>query len=486
MMSRSPISFVVRVVVVGFILLCCLDSPGAEAPTKSLVPGDAVQQQAKQLIDDVYGKEIAAADTPDRMRALAQKILKTAAESKEDLAGQYVLLREAGRLAMKAGDLPTAIDAVDRMDALFFIDASSMKLALVGSATKRIATPAAGKALAGIALEVADDAVGRDNFDAARQAAAMATTAAGKTRDPAILRSVKEHKKRLEQMAAAYEEVRHAIAALEKNPADTPSNLAVGRYRVLQGNWEEALRLLVLGGDKGLADIAAADAAGASGADAQVKLGDGWWALAEKEGALLKDKMRRRAVSWYEQALPGLAGLSKARVEKRIAEVPAQGDVKPSDAAKLRRGTKIYLDDLKEAEAVIRWMSLGKHGELGKPGEKMWFRGVNPAHALATHPPSKGSSTVTYDLNGEYSAFSAIAGMWAPAQEWTGQSVTPVVFRVWCDDKLAWESRPLQKHNDGQACMVPLRRVKRLKLEVFCSGAFEHAFAGWIDPCVIK
>jgi hypothetical protein len=34
--------------------------------------------------------------------------------------------------------------------------------------------------------------------------------------------------------------------------------------------------------------------------------------------------------------------------------------------------------------------------------------------------------------------------------------------------------------------MVPVRRVKRLKLEVYCTGAFEHAFAAWIEPCVVK
>jgi len=138
----------------GLVFLGCLAALGAGAPKKSSVPTETAQDRARQVINDVFGKEIEAADTADRARALAQKMLKTAAESNEDLAGQYVLLREAAGLAMKAGDLASAIEAVDRIDALFLIDAISMKLAMVRSATKKIATPAAGKALAGIALEV--------------------------------------------------------------------------------------------------------------------------------------------------------------------------------------------------------------------------------------------------------------------------------------------------------------------------------------------
>jgi hypothetical protein len=244
--------------------------------------------------------------------------------------------------------------------------------------------------------------------------------------------------------------------------------------------------LLVLGSDKLLADIAAADAAGAAAADGQVKLGDRWWELAEKERGLLKDKMRRRAISWYEQALPRLAGLSKARVEKRIAEVPTQSDAQPPDAAKLRRGTKIYLDDLKEAECDVRYGRLGKHGSGTSPEQKIWFRGVNPPHSLVSHPRSRESASVTYDLNGEYAAFSALAALFSPEQNWTGQAVSTVIFRVWADDKLIWESRPLKQHNDGQPCTVLVRRVKRLKLEAYCTGTFEHAFAAWIEPCVVK
>jgi hypothetical protein len=71
-----------RWVAVGLVLFGSLDGFGAEAPKKSPVPDETAQRRAQQLIDDVYGKEVAAADTADRARSLAQRMLKTAAESK--------------------------------------------------------------------------------------------------------------------------------------------------------------------------------------------------------------------------------------------------------------------------------------------------------------------------------------------------------------------------------------------------------------------
>jgi hypothetical protein len=47
----------------------------------------------------------------------------------------------------------------------------------------------------------------------------------------------------------------------------------------------------------------------------QVALGDAWWDLTEKEA-----KAKDRAAYWYQRALPGLTGLVKGKVAKRLKE----------------------------------------------------------------------------------------------------------------------------------------------------------------------
>jgi len=76
------------------------------------VPSDAAQQAAVRLIEEVYGKEHAHAKTSTAKTALANKLLKEAAES-EDLTNRYVLLRVARDMATQAGDAETAVRAVE-------------------------------------------------------------------------------------------------------------------------------------------------------------------------------------------------------------------------------------------------------------------------------------------------------------------------------------------------------------------------------------
>jgi len=49
--------------------------------------------------------------------------------------------------------------------------------------------------------------------------------------------------------------------------------------------------------------------------------GDEWWALAEKENGAAQGRMQERAGQRYWDALPNLAGLAKAKVVKRLAEI---------------------------------------------------------------------------------------------------------------------------------------------------------------------
>lgn len=70
------------------------------------------------------------------------------------------------------------------------------------------------------------------------------------------------------------------------------------------------------GSDGALRDLASRDLTEPSAAAQQAAVGDGWWDLSEKEGApAVKQRLRERALLWYEKASGALTGLYRAKVD---------------------------------------------------------------------------------------------------------------------------------------------------------------------------
>jgi hypothetical protein len=80
--------------------------------------------------------------------------------------------------------------------------------------------------------------------------------------------------------------------------------------------------MLALGSDSQLKAVATADIQQPTSAETQVELADRWWQLAEKADETERASLQVRAGHWYRQAIPGLSGLVKSKVEKRLKDVP--------------------------------------------------------------------------------------------------------------------------------------------------------------------
>ena len=101
----------------------------------------------------------------------------------------------------------------------------------------------------------------------------------------------------MNEIARSYEGMKEAAAVLEKTRNDPDANLNLGKYKCfMKGDWESGLpMLLVLGSDEKLKSLAAKELAGAAWSDDQVKLGDGWWNLAETQKGRAKKQIQGRA-----------------------------------------------------------------------------------------------------------------------------------------------------------------------------------------------
>ncbi len=170
-----------------------------------------------------------------------------------------------------------------------------------------------------------DEAVSADRYDVARQLAGLAVTSAKASKELCI-KAATGRAQEVKNAEAAYGQVKKSLDALAENAKDPEPNLAVGTfYCFTKGQWEKGLPMLASGSDAALKGLAEKELAKPTDADRQVELGDGWWVLAEKETGAAERRMRERADYWYQQALPNLTGLTKAKVKKRLTEISARG-----------------------------------------------------------------------------------------------------------------------------------------------------------------
>jgi hypothetical protein len=312
------------------------NKPIAAGPQKRLpLPDEAAQAKSLKLAKEVYATEWAAAKSPTQKRDLADKLLHAAEESQNDLPSRYILLKLARDVATQATSGLQAFEAIDRMGEQFQIDDVEMKAGVLTSFSKRAKLPADHKSIADQAVGLIDGAIAHDEVELAVKLCDLALPEAHAAKDADLVREVKSRSEECRVLVKAYREMQEAAAVLDKTPDDPAANLTVGKYYCFQkGDWEKGLPMLALGRDQSLQAVAVREITGVAKTDDQMKLGDAWWDLAEKEQSKSQATLRARANYWYEQALPGLSGLAKAKIEKRIKESDAAGGKSEEPAGK--------------------------------------------------------------------------------------------------------------------------------------------------------
>ena len=296
-------------------------SPAGPPEVRQPVPSPDTQEDRLRLLREVFGEELDHADTPEKKRALADALLKTAIKTPEDASSRYVLLRIARDAAASAGDARKAMDAADAIaDAFQLGDALQMKADTLERTAPLARTPEQSAALATAAVDLAGDAIALDRYGPAGRLADLALEASRKCRHSDFIKRVTTWRKEVEVLRDAYAEVSGEFTALESNPADPEANLAVGRFLALsKGEWNKAVAYLALGSDADLKALAQEELRAPVAPADQVALADQWWRLAEEAQGAAAGRLRAHAAEWYRRVLPRLSGLAKAKAESRVA-----------------------------------------------------------------------------------------------------------------------------------------------------------------------
>ncbi len=306
----------------GLLLVLLVSLLSAQGPSRP-VPSEAEQAKAEALIQELYKEEFTKAkcDAAAQSR-LAQTLLQEGKETTDLPAGRYRLFVDARDMASRAGDGPTALQAIEELAASFQLppkDVFQMKIAALALASKSSGGPDSHQTVVDSALVLLDDALGLDDFAAATQLLATAEAAGKKLRNVPLVSSIR---KRQDEVAALQKEYAHwkpFAEKLEQNPDDPQTNLEMGKYfALIKGNWERGLPLLAKGTGR-LHQLALIEEKEGNEPKTSLDVGDNWSLVAQS----LPEKMRPQALlhaySWYLKALANPRdGIAPDDIERRL------------------------------------------------------------------------------------------------------------------------------------------------------------------------
>ncbi len=304
--------------------------PSIELTKRHPVPEAKSLKDAEKQIRDLFKTEYAKKTPVDRI-ALAKTLLQQAAKTLADPAATWVLCRDAQDLAVQAGDVQTALAAVDEMARAFDVDAIALRMTALTAVGKSAKQPSEFRTLAEALLALLDELIATDQYEAADKAAVQAQQFSRRSGDSALSLRTTTRMKDVAEAKSRFTGMKKVLEALARNSDDPPANLEMGQFLCfVKGSWDLGLRFLAKGSDAVLKTLAERELALTGESAALVLIADGWWDLAEKEKpSLRKGHLLAHARLLYEAAKEGASGLVRIRIEKRLdaLDIPVPGTI---------------------------------------------------------------------------------------------------------------------------------------------------------------
>jgi hypothetical protein len=181
------------------------------------------------------------------------------------------------------------------------------------------------QALAGTALRAGSEMKDAGRFDLAEDVAKIAIAAATRARSQDLgkqARHLRDESKRSSHLA---EEAKVARQTLVTVPDDPTANLTYGQFLCLQMNqWETGASHLAKSDDEIFQQAAAAELKTGEGPTAQSKAAELWYAARTSVDKIDSVRLLEHVLELSRAAAPGLKGIDKLSIEKRIQQIAAE------------------------------------------------------------------------------------------------------------------------------------------------------------------
>lgn len=166
------------------------------------LPAGGELQAAEQAVQARFEEHFATMRTPAERLAVARQ-LATAAESEQDAAKRFVLLQKALELAVAAGDVPAALEALDRLSQNYAVDAEESRISALEQLERNARSLETHRDVAQAALGLLQEALKQKDAQRAGRLAKLATSAARGSRNIILMRQAVQLEEAAEALRGA-------------------------------------------------------------------------------------------------------------------------------------------------------------------------------------------------------------------------------------------------------------------------------------------
>jgi hypothetical protein len=154
-----------------------------------------------------------------------------------------------------------------------------------------------------------------------------------------------------------------------------------------------------------------------------------------------------------------------------------------------------YLSDMDEVDVEASKGRFAKKGNMGykagdPPSGRILVNGEESPNGISMHPNGYSDAWATYKLDRAAKTFLASVALNDSAgavggRPGRGKIPTQLTFQVLGNDKVLWQSKPVDTARNVQECKVDVTGVRILELRVSCPGPAINAQAVWLEPRVL-
>ena len=285
------------------------------------VPAADALAQAKQRLNDLLAKELAAANTTASKAALAERLIDQAGQMRDDPAVRYALLDLALSLGIESGDAGLVVEAIDQLDAYFTLDALTLKFTALSQMFARVLPGDQQRALLFASMLAADQAAEAERYEEALKLTQLGFDAARQLGAAPLVKLLAAKGSQLTAAQQRYAAAQQALVRLKQQPNDPIANQQLGEwYWYDKHDPDKAFGYLAKAGNHDLQAAVVQDLSVPQDAAAQYALAGAWWDLsAQKDEGATRTEFRRRALHWYVKSRSQLSGIPLATTRRRIA-----------------------------------------------------------------------------------------------------------------------------------------------------------------------
>ncbi len=297
------------------VLLFLLIGLAAGAEERQAPPAPAAVAPLQAAIQSLYPAEYGRRSAAEHA-AFAQRLLALAEASPDKPDERFALLREARTFAARAGEATLGFQIHDRLAELYRIEADAERLAFANDVAAAVTSPESVNALLEGVIALTEQAIARDDYGFAAQAATQIDGFARRLRNRSQTDRTRALVQRVRTLEKAYRELGPLTDLLGEWTA-------VGHQRygwflcVIKEEWARGLDHLRRSKDTSLAALAQADLAAQTPAELMT-VADQWHTFAQTLRGSERIEVLVHATNRYRHASMGLSGLDFVRVDQQL------------------------------------------------------------------------------------------------------------------------------------------------------------------------